>query len=331
VDGDLAGAPLGVQQARGGPMGRITLAGVHRGLQRGAHHRMHHPHRVAGHQDLEPLQTSGERCRSVHLDPRDLRRLAQLATIAEHGHGAREGEGARVGRLHARDHAPCDLVVHRQRFGAAPVAAGAARKLARVERIAAAGFVHRAARRSSTSPPSVARTTAPVPSALSSGGRTTADAAARTATRAGSLDAGSSGRRTTTSATASPSSRRARYARAQRRLVGPVSVVDGDEERPAAPPGSPSPSTAHGSRRRTCRRPPVGRRAAQQRRRRPRGTGERFRANVRDRALEQLADDPNAKPASSSSRSRARHRRPGPPAGTPPPATPSSPARRRPP
>ena len=216
--GDLARrGPIGVQQPGRAAMGAVTLAAAQRRLKRIADNRMNEPRRVIGRQHLDPHQALSQPRGGGHLHARDRRRVPQLAAIPQHGERLSQAKRVRTQAPHPGDHPPRDpLQAPRQQLGRIqrgqrPAAGlGRPQQLGQVQRITAAGRIHSRAQlvaRLAASHRTHDRAHAP---SLSSAGRRTAAASARSASSGAPITAGSPGRNATSSPAASPSSRGAR-------------------------------------------------------------------------------------------------------------------------
>ncbi len=146
--------PSGVEQAGSGAMGRVALIAGQRRLERIADHRVDEAWRVIGRQDLETNE-AGSQARGVrHLHTGDRRRVAQLAAVPEHGQHLRQAQCARIEVPHAGDHpprdplAPANQQLGRLELGQRPlIEPDRPQQLGQVERIAAARRPGRRAQR----------------------------------------------------------------------------------------------------------------------------------------------------------------------------------------
>ena len=275
---------VGVQQASCVPVRPVPLVALHRPLERLPDNRMQEPQRPVRRDHLEPRQSLGQPLRLGDRERGDRGRVTQLAAVAEDRQRLRERQRGRIEPHHPRheprrDVLPPDREQRRQvqLLEWATVLLDRAQDLLEIERVPAAGLVQRGTQlvadvlRQSASRDVCHRRRAEQrgPDDLGlAAHREQRGAARRPLERAERQD----------QAQRQPSDPRCEVGEpAQRRLIRPVSVVDGHQHRSSGREvrGRPVEGMHDGERR-------VGRSRA----------GEQVSAASRERALEQLSDDP---------------------------------------
>ena len=293
--------PVGVQQPGRAAMGPVTLAAAQRCLKRIADDRVNEPRRVTGGQHLGSRTSAvGQPRRGRHLHARDRRRMAQLAAVAQHGQRLRQAERAGIKAPHPGDHPPPDPLqppgqqLARIQLGQRPAAGlGRPQQLGQVQRIAAARGVDGRAQLVAR-PAADRRAHHRAHGALAQQRR----AQDRRRLRANRQQRCSHRRRIARPQRNQQPGRQPLQPRrevsqpAQRGLIGPVRVVDDDQQRPAGREVGHQPVQAMQHRKRTAAGRLPGQRAGQQRPHRRGGPGQQrltfARARVRQAPLEQL-------------------------------------------